>query len=92
MNSTVTLQIGNTDNKLSQQEWSAFYKAIDNAVSYFARRVHFSGCSSSDEPRQNACWVFEIDNDEELRSAITRIRQDHRQDSAAWSVGVTEFL
>jgi hypothetical protein len=89
---SITLQIGNTDDKLTQEEWAAYYRAIDTAVHYFARKIHFTGAAAATEPRQNACWVFEIDDDEELRSAITRIRQDHRQDSAAWSEGVTEFL
>jgi len=88
----ITLQIGSTDDKLTQKEWCAFHAAMNTAVTYFAKRLHFSGLSPSDQPKQNACWVFEIDEDEELRAAVTRIRHDYRQDSAAWCAGETEFI
>lgn len=88
----ITLQIGNSDDKLTQAEWSAFYKAIDTAVSYFAKKIHFAGAAAIDAPRQNACWVFEIEDAKELRSAVTRIRHDYLQDSAAWTDGETEFI
>ena len=38
---TVTIQIGNSDNKLTQEEWADFVSAVSNAVSESEARVHF---------------------------------------------------
>lgn len=89
---TITLQIGNTDDKLTQEEWSDFCDTIDRAVNRFSPTVHFSGSPSSQAKKQNACWVFDIDEEEELRELITRIRVEYHQDSAAWTLGRTEFI
>lgn len=89
---TITLQIGNSDDKLSQEEWSSFHAAINTVVSELALRIHFAGTAPAAAPRQNACWVFEIEDSSGLRSRVTRIREDFRQRSAAWTEGETDFI
>lgn len=95
---TITLQIGNTDDKLSQAEWADFYETIDRAISQTARRLHFSGSPPSHDPRQNACWVFDLDGPEEsenhtrLREKVAQARAQFRQDSIAWTAGTTELI
>lgn len=38
---TATIQIGNSDDKLTQSEWSDFVSAIKDAVQRFSERIHF---------------------------------------------------
>lgn len=90
---TVTLQVGNTDDKLRQAKWSQFVEIIGAAVEIFGK-VHFSGGSDWYKPWQNACWVFEIEDDkiEPLKTDIARIRGLFEQTSAAWTEGETLFI
>lgn len=89
---TVTICIGNSDDKLTQVEWSNFCKAIRIVLHFYT--VHFSGVSNGSAAWQNACWVFELpeDKEKELKSKITEIRKHFRQDSVAWTEGNTEFI
>lgn len=91
---TITLQIGNSDDKLSQREWSIFCKLIDKQVQSQAFAVHFSGYSMPDAPWQNACWVFEMEEDiiEHFQRDIRITRQIYRQDSVAWIEGQALFV
>ena len=91
---TVTLQIGNSDDKLTQKEWSRFTQEVGSAVSQFAAQIHFSGSSGTCAPWQNAAWVFAIEplNDTELKAVVTYLRAEYRQDSAAWTEGETLFV
>lgn len=89
---TITLQIGNTDDKLSQQAWADFYEEIDRAVCRYALKLHFYGTPPAHAPRQNACWVFDIVAQDELRERVTFTRLKFGQDSVAWTRGRTEFI
>jgi hypothetical protein len=91
---TITLQIGNSDDKLTQREWSKFSKLVDKQVQSKAAAVHFSGCSMPDAPWQNACWVFEMDKDfvADLKAELSQIRANYQQDSVAWTEGQTAFV
>jgi len=91
---TITLQIGNSDDKLFQREWSMFCKLIDQQVQSQASAVHFSGHSMPDAPWQNACWVFEIEEDiiDDFQKEIRVIRQIYQQDYVAWIEGQTLFV
>lgn len=90
---TVTIQIGNTDNKLTQQEWADFVKEVRQAVAGHAT-VHFMGFSPSDAPWQNAAWVCVVPpiHDDVLKTTLARIAKAFRQDSIAWTEGATEFI
>lgn len=100
---TITLQIGNSDNKLTQQEWSKFVNDIDyyliNTMSHYIK-VHFSGGSNNSSPFQNFCWVFEkncIEIEDYVLDTIKKqvskfAKEIYNQDSIAWTEGVTEFV
>lgn len=88
---TAVVQIGNSDNKLTQSEWAHFAECMREAVSENVFRIHFSGGSDWDAPWQNACFVAEV-NDEQvsgLVDAVTKCRKQFYQDSAAVTFGNT---
>lgn len=91
---TVTIQIGNSDDKLTQKEWAAFVMEVQDVVQRFAVHVHFSGSSSTVAPWQNCCWILDVSEPEaeSLRCRLVGIRRAFRQDSVAWTVGETQFI
>lgn len=91
---TVTIQIGNSDNKLTQGEWAHFCEYIRGAISQNVYRIYFQGGSDWDAPWQNACWVCEVSPDqvEKLKQELTRWRTAFKQDSVAITFGETEFV
>lgn len=90
---TVTLQIGNSDNKLPQIVWSRYIRDVRNLVKSYAVQVFFQGGSPWDAPWQNACWVFSCDENylEQLKDDVAMCRQQYRQESVAILIGTTEF-
>ena len=90
---TVVVQIGNSDNKLTQEDWSWFVSEIDDLIKDYKVQIHFRGGSSWDSPWQNACWVIEhISNYNDFEKEITHIRKRYSQDSVAITYGETEFV
>lgn len=100
---TITLQIGNSDDKLSQRDWSYFVNEIDHYLNVTMSRyitIHFSGSSHSYAPWQNFCWVFQKLNDEIEQYVLDNIKsqivifakEKYRQDSIAWTEGTTELV
>jgi hypothetical protein len=92
---TVCLQIGNSDDKLTQKEWSEYYDKVDATIDFYTSvRIHFSGSSAPTAPWQNFCWVFEIDQDfyGDMLQEITDIRERFRQDAVAVLSGQVEFI
>lgn len=91
---SITLQIGNSDDRLSQKEWARFVKEICDLLTRHEVTVHFAGGSPSNAPWQNACWVFEANDAqaEILRHVVAGIRLSFKQDSAAWTEGRTLFV
>lgn len=99
--STIYISIGNSDDKLSQSDWSSYVldvdRAFEQAVRYEGARVHGRWYSLPTEPWQNACWCAEWHPDlahvvEALKRKLANIAGDYRQDSIAWAVAETEFL
>lgn len=91
---TITLQIGNSDDKLTQERWAQFVECCQDAVQRFCKAVHFFAASEGSKRWQNAVWVVEIDcaGAFMLQKAIIKIRSDYNQDSAAWTIGHTLFI
>lgn len=94
---TITIQIGNSDNKLTQQEWSAFiYHVFDDLLCVMpnAEQIHFSGGSNPAAKWQNYCWVFNLDDERipEMREWLSSAAYQFKQDSIAMTVGDTEFV
>lgn len=94
MSTTITLQIGNSDDKLSQKLWSHFIGEIDSAIRTATSEIHFTGCSFPSAPWQNAAWVFNLPHStrEWLTRRVAEIREEYKQDSVAWTEGDTKFI
>lgn len=94
MKKTVTIQIGNSDDKLSQRQWSNFVSDVDRAIFESPCDIHFSGFSQPNVEWQNACWVIEIlpKDIDALRVDLTHWREKYDQDSLAFTVGETAFV
>jgi len=91
---TVYISIGNSDDKLSQAEWSAYAAQIAAEVHRRAFRVHGEWYSLPNARWQNACWCVEAEPGpmDYLKQLLTRIREDYRQDSIAWAVAKTDLI
>lgn len=89
---TVTIQIGNTDNKLTQQEWSSFIAHVTVALCACSADIRFRGGSAADAPWQNYAWVANLPNESDLRSSLSSLASRFRQDNIAYTVGATEFI
>ena len=90
----VTLSIGNSDNKLTQEEWSVFSSSVHVYVFQYCTHVHFAGSSPSTSKYQNAAWVFEIDEAlaDKLKGRLKSLCAKFNQESIAWTIGETEFI
>lgn len=94
---TVHIAIGNSDNRLTQQQWGAYWSEVDKIVRVCALRVHGAWLSASVSPYQNACWGFEVfDTGPCGRSAVQgRLREvagRFWQESIAWNESETVLL
>lgn len=90
---SVVIQIGNSDDKLSQRDWSAYQREVGEVVDGFGL-PHFEGHSHGCSAYQNACFVLEADRFlvGDLRENLENIRRKYRQDSVALIVGEVEFV
>lgn len=93
MKKTIVVQIGNSDNKLVQEDWNNFYRNIDSLVSTYGD-IHFSGGPANVMPWQNWCWVIEIDEEQiigfKMKLQTCRARFD--QESVAVLIGDVDFV
>jgi hypothetical protein len=89
---TLTVCIGNSDDRLSQQAWSLFWAETSRTVAGAARHVHGEFLSLPVTRWQNACWVFEGELDAQLRNRLTELARAYGQDSIAVSVGETVLV
>ena len=88
----ICIQIGNTDNKLTQQEWSEYIEAVYGICVYFGV-VHFSGGSSAEKRWQNYCFcVSDVRNPDRFKNAVSLIRKDFKQDSLTWLQGKVDLV
>ena len=92
---TVTIQIGNSDDKLSQKRWAEFSGELDDITNIEGIEVHFFGYSCPTRTWQNACVVANI-NDQQtmdrLLIHIKELREAFEQDSIAVTIGDTQFI
>jgi hypothetical protein len=95
---TITIQIGNSDNRLTQQRWADFVAAVsDRLESYVEGRlaeIHFFGAPHTWAQWQNAAWVVQLDSEclTSFRTELAYIARKFDQDSIALTVGITEFV
>lgn len=90
---TVTIQIGNSDDKLTQSEWAKYVSEVDEVVRR-GTHVHFFGGSPNWYPWQNAAWVIVADKSvlNHISLELHDIRKKYDQDSVAWTQGETAFV
>ena len=90
----IIIAIGNSDNKLTQIEWSNYVKDVNHSIDRFCDERHFFGGSSNWERWQNVAWIVTCDEGmlPYLKERLTKVRQTYRQDSVAMTVGDTEFI
>lgn len=91
---TVTIQIGNSDNKLSQAEWAHYVEECRHWVEKHAAEVHFFGGAPTWYPWQNVAWIIVTPDHVtgRLRDELSSVRAVYNQDSVAFTVGETEFV
>jgi hypothetical protein len=94
MQMTVTLQIGNSDDKPSQLSWHRFVVSVSERVRFHSSQIHFHGTSPGDSMWQNACWVFEasIRDVDSLKESLAHVKELCHQDSIAITTGETQFI
>jgi hypothetical protein len=90
---TVTIQIGNSDNKLAQSRWAEFIQQMEYEIAVRGS-IQFCGGSHAAAPWQNFCWVVNCPNVnfEGLKAAVKAVREKYNQDSAAFTPGDTSFV
>jgi len=104
---TIVVQIGNTDDKLTQVQWHNFASDLYKMMEAYSSDIHFFGFSPADAAWQNCCIVATIDEvyvraylewdslDEyvdNLRHKLRFMARGYFQDSIALMVGETEFV
>lgn len=91
---TIVVSIGNTDNKLTQAEWSEFVGGVNKVVSMFAKNVHFFGGSANWMPWQNVAWIFDCEDEKVfvLKESLTFWRMKYNQDSACYMESMAELI
>jgi hypothetical protein len=90
----VYISIGNSDDRLTQQQWSEFW--IDMAAEVVSvGHTHGAWFSNPVGAFQNACWCVEFTSAEEAEGAKAiagEIGRKYQQDAVAWAVvDHTEF-
>ena len=92
---TVYVSIGNSDDKLSQRQWSEFIGHVRDVLTRDAEIVHGQWYSDPLSPYQNACWCVVLGHHraEVVKSALADWAGYYGQDSIAWAeVKDTEFI
>ena len=93
---TVAIQIGNSDDKLTQKQWAMFVAELRDHVERCDCKIHFWGASVNYEPWQNLCCICGVPSRdgllERFTRGITNIRKRYDQDSAAVLIGETLFI
>jgi len=99
MTKTITILIGNSDDKLTQKEWSLYVDEVDHAIrvkvySNSEHSLHLTGAPETSSPYQNYCWVAVLTEPaiEELKETLSKIRKEYRQDGVAVVTGTSETI
>ena len=91
---TITIQIGNSDDKLSQVRWHDFCHHMQSVLESEKIELHFSGFSYQGAPWQNACWVGVVNVDKlpSIKAALRTCAELFDQESIALTVGDTTLV
>lgn len=91
---TLTVLIGNSDNKLTQEQWSFYVNDVRDLVRRHAQEIHFIGGSPFDAIWQNAAFVLVAPTvmAENLVRSLQPLLRKYGQQSIAVVVGETKFI
>jgi hypothetical protein len=91
---TTIVQIGDKDNKLTQQEWASYVEETHTLVVKYSDNIYFFGVSSTYAYWQNVCIVFELTSgtSNSFKYDLVTIRMKYRQNSVACIEGETSFI
>lgn len=92
---TVYVSIGNSDDKLTQQQWSEFQRQFRCLLRRYFVNSHGDWVSEPSSPWQNACFCLEIAESDasECKRELAALAEQFGQDSIAWAVAPkTEFI
>lgn len=93
---TAVVQIGNSDNKLTQAAWAEFIAETGYVIKKHSEHTHFAGASLPTEPWQNFAWAFEVRLRRlrlgALQHDLAELAARYEQDSIALTTGSTEFV
>ena len=90
----VYVSVGNSDDKLSQRQWSDFVDEV-HVLLLNRGKLHGAWFSASHSEWQNACWCVELVQPvvAGLQKTLVKLAEKYRQDSIAWAEApVTRFL
>jgi len=97
----VYVSIGNSDDKLSQAEWSEFLADVLRSLRHHASEFHGYWLSSPESRWQNAVYCAEFRDDRRWplairmpaqRDELARLAAKYRQDSIAWNESASTEL
>lgn len=91
---SIYVSIGNSDDKLTQKEWSEFYMDVSVIMSGWADQVHGQWQSLPSSRWQNACWCFDTDEKKAFRmkQELRYVARLYRQDWIAWAEAETQEI
>lgn len=91
---TVTVCIGNSDNKLPQAMWADLIRDVFLVVNAISSDIYFQGGTSAESRKQRYSYVFacECRKLAGLRRGLRVVRKHFIQDSIAMVVGDTQYL
>lgn len=94
MTLTAHVAIGNSDDKLTQEDWSVFVTDLELVVMAVAACVHGSWDSPASSRWQNHCVAFDVAEGraDDLRAALRGLRAKYNQDSIALNISETELI
>lgn len=91
---TLYISIGNSDNKLTQEEWADYCSELkwvaEGAIS--VEKIYGIWYSASDSKHQNMCVALECSNDIVLKKILSKLCKTFRQDSIAVAYATTAFV
>lgn len=84
---TVYVTCGNSDDKLSQNEWADFVGDVRGSLREFVQVTHGEWFSAGDSPWQNCCWCVELapGRVEHLQNRLRTVARMYGLGSIAWA-------
>jgi hypothetical protein len=91
---TVYVTIGNSDNKLTQEEWAFFCAEVYQRVSTLSTKILGAWYSLPHLAHQNACWGMHLEEPmyEKLRLDLARCCRNWNQDAIAFATAQVELI